>query len=73
MTREVLDAFSQVHDSGTTIVMITHDPLCALRADRILYIQDGTIADALEQKRWHAEYEQNRYDSLQQWLCKKGF
>jgi putative ABC transport system ATP-binding protein len=51
MTREVLDAFSQVHDSGTTIVMITHDPLCALRADRILYIQDGTIADALEQKR----------------------
>jgi len=32
-----------VDDLGQTIAIITHDPLAAARADRILFLQDGLI------------------------------
>ena len=34
MTLEVMDALSGIHAEGRTIVMVTHDPACAARADR---------------------------------------
>lgn len=36
--------------SGTTLIMITHDTEVAEHCDRVLYIQDGLIADKKEQK-----------------------
>ncbi len=39
----VLDLFQTLKDQGHTIVMITHDPTVAARADRILYFADGTF------------------------------
>lgn len=38
---EVMKVFKAVHDSGKTIVLITHDPNVAAYADRIIRIQDG--------------------------------
>ena len=35
---------------GTTLIMITHDTDVAEHCDRILYIQDGLVADKKEQK-----------------------
>jgi putative ABC transport system ATP-binding protein len=32
-----------VDDLGQTIVIITHDPLAAARADRVLFLQDGLV------------------------------
>jgi putative ABC transport system ATP-binding protein len=32
-----------VEDLGQTIAMVTHDPVAAARADRILFLQDGLI------------------------------
>ena len=32
MTLEVMDAITDVHDCGTTLVMVTHDPKCAARS-----------------------------------------
>ncbi len=34
-----------VDDLGQTIVMVTHDPLAASYADRVLYLADGRIVD----------------------------
>jgi putative ABC transport system ATP-binding protein len=31
-----------------TVVLVTHDPLAAARADRILYLQDGRIVQETE-------------------------
>ncbi|TDC05554.1 ABC transporter ATP-binding protein, partial [Streptomyces sp. 8K308] len=34
-----------VDDLGQTIVMVTHDPVAAGYADRVLYLADGRVVD----------------------------
>jgi len=41
---QVLDALQQMREeTGTTLVLVTHDANVAARADRILHLQDGRI------------------------------
>jgi len=42
----IVGLFRELHAAGQTIVMITHDPAVARRADRVVPIHDGQIADA---------------------------
>ena len=46
--REILDIFDELHASGNTIVLITHDPTVAARAQRIIRIEDGKLFDGEE-------------------------
>ncbi|MDR2379374.1 MAG: ABC transporter ATP-binding protein [Bifidobacteriaceae bacterium] len=43
--REILDIFDQVHRSGRTIVLITHDWDVAGRTDRSIEVRDGMILE----------------------------
>lgn len=46
---ELLDFMRRAVDEfGQTIVMVTHDPLAASRADKVVFLADGRIADVLE-------------------------
>ena len=40
---EILDLIAQQHRQGLTIVMVTHDPAIARRADRIVRLHDGRV------------------------------
>jgi putative ABC transport system ATP-binding protein len=40
---EILSIFEELHREGQTIVMITHDPLIAQRADRRITLLDGRV------------------------------
>ena len=46
--RGVVDLFEELHDSGQTIVMITHDMGLAGLASRVVQIRDGQIVEDLE-------------------------
>jgi len=46
--REVLELFRRLHDSGQTILMVTHDATVAAAADRIVQMRDGRIENARE-------------------------
>jgi putative ABC transport system ATP-binding protein len=37
-----------VQDLGQTIVMVTHDPVAASYADRVVFLADGHIVDELQ-------------------------
>jgi putative ABC transport system ATP-binding protein len=42
-TADVLDLMDDLHDEGRTIVLITHEPDVAVRADRMIQIRDGQV------------------------------
>ena len=42
-TREVLDIFGELHNSGITVVMVTHEPEVAKLTQRIIWFKDGQI------------------------------
>ena len=45
---EILDFLRRaVRELGQTIVMVTHDPVAASYADRVVFLADGTIVDEL--------------------------
>jgi putative ABC transport system ATP-binding protein len=48
-SREVLELLRDVVDTtGQTIVMVTHDPVAAAHADRVVFLADGQAAGRLE-------------------------
>jgi putative ABC transport system ATP-binding protein len=44
MARQVMDLLHEIHDNGTTIIMVTHDPELASRAQRNIRIFDGEVS-----------------------------
>jgi putative ABC transport system ATP-binding protein len=46
MAREIMDLLDQINAAGTTIVMVTHSPECAVRAQRQIHVLDGRVVDA---------------------------
>ncbi|MEK6578804.1 MAG: ABC transporter ATP-binding protein [Bdellovibrionota bacterium] len=38
---EILLLLKQIHNTGTTMILVTHDPLVAKKADRILILREG--------------------------------
>ena len=42
-TAEILDLLDELHATGRTIVLITHEPDVAAQAGRIIHIHDGRI------------------------------
>lgn len=53
--------------------MVTHDPACAARADRVIYLRDGLLVDSRELGKWTSEQATQREDDLLAWLRKNGF
>lgn len=43
--QEILTLFQEFNDQGITIIMITHDPEVAEKAQRIIWIRDGLIVE----------------------------
>ncbi|MQM24710.1 ABC transporter ATP-binding protein [Glycomyces albidus] len=73
MSAEVMNALTDVHGDGATIVMVTHDPACAARAERVVFLRDGLLVDTREQGAWTAETAKQREDDLFSWLSSNGF
>jgi putative ABC transport system ATP-binding protein len=42
---EVLELFRRLHESGQTILMVTHDPRVAAAAQRVVRMRDGRVDD----------------------------
>jgi putative ABC transport system ATP-binding protein len=45
MARQVMDLLEQINEMGTTIIMVTHDPELARRAQRNIQVVDGQVSD----------------------------
>lgn len=43
MASAVMDLLAKLHEQGLTLVLVTHDPTVAARADRLITVKDGEI------------------------------
>lgn len=46
MAESVMDLLGEIHAEGTTIIMVTHEPSLALRADRNIHVLDGHVSSS---------------------------
>ena len=46
---EIMELLEEVNETGTTIVMVTHDPGCAAHAHRQVHLLDGRLIDVREE------------------------
>lgn len=67
-TTEVLNLLTQYNQAGQSILMVTHDLRAALRADRILYLEDGKITGELKLSPYDAKEENGREAQVNAWL-----
>jgi putative ABC transport system ATP-binding protein len=51
MARGVMELMEELHRDGATIVMVTHDPELAIRAQREVHIVDGQVVDIATEPR----------------------
>ncbi|WNI31010.1 ABC transporter ATP-binding protein [Streptomyces sp. ITFR-6] len=45
--QEVLSTMRAMADDGQTVIMVTHDPVAAARADRVVFLADGRVRGEL--------------------------
>ena len=70
---EILDLLSELNADGQSVLMVTHDIKAALRADRLLYIIDGKIAQEMKMPKYTAENLKAREAQILSWLSSMGW
>src|SRR6185436_18365800 len=58
----VMELLRELHRSGATICMVTHDPRYAQHADRIVHLFDGRVVEEDGSKRGEKELEESGFD-----------
>ena len=66
-SEEVLNLLSSLHESGQSVLLVTHDKEAALRGNRILYLEDGSIIGELNLS-VYAGKDRSREEKLSAWL-----
>ena len=67
-TNEGLDLLTGLNKDGQSVLMVTHDIRAALRATRLLYLEDGKITGELELPPYKKEEEKSRETQVNAWL-----
>lgn len=68
-TTDVLDLLTKINRDGQSILMVTHDIRAAIRADRILYLEDGKIIGEIHLAPFMAEEAKSRETQINSWLA----
>lgn len=67
-TEEVLNLLTEIHQKGQSILMVTHDIRAAVRASRLLYLEDGKIIGEMPLPPYQKEEEKSRERQVDAWL-----
>ena len=70
---DVLDIFTELHEKGQCIVMVTHDLRTALRGNRVIFLRDGAIVGEYTMQPYGSDDLKQRRDGLQVFLDKMGW
>ena len=68
-TTQVLDILTKLNRDGQSIVMVTHDSRAAIRATRLLYLEDGKVIGEMSMLPYEEEQAKNREAQVGAWLA----
>ncbi len=71
--KDVLDIFTQVHENGQSIVMVTHDIKTALRGTRVIYLRDGKVVGEHRMTKYGGDDFKERREGLTAFLDEMGW
>lgn len=71
--QDVLDIFTGLHESGQSIVIVTHDLKTALRGNRVLYLKDGKVEGEHRMENYGRDDMKQRKAKLQDFLNEMGW
>lgn len=61
-SEEIMDLLSIFNETGTAILLVTHDAKIAARADRVLFMKDGAIASELQLNKFNGKDIESRIE-----------
>lgn len=67
-TQEVLDLLTGLNEKGQNILMVTHDMKAAIRATRLLYLEDGRVVGEMTMPAYQKEEARSREKQVEAWL-----
>ena len=67
-TQEVLDLLTDLNEGGQNILMVTHDLKAAIRATRLLYLEDGKVIGEMSMPPFRSADAKNRERQVDAWL-----
>ncbi len=72
---EIMDLLTEINNSGTTIMLVTHDVKVAARTERVIFMLDGQIVAEkhLGKPSANGAESKEREERLSSWLTKLGF
>lgn len=59
---------SEINENGQSILMVTHDVRAAIRASRLLYLEDGKIIGEMKMPPFSKEETKKRETQVNAWL-----
>lgn len=69
---KILDLLGEINRAGTTLVVVTHDPLVAMRADRVVMLVDGRISGDLTLGGFHGDPSGTRLAAVMELMQHHG-
>jgi hypothetical protein len=69
---QILDILDRVRSRGTTVVLVTHDPAVAVRADRVVLLVDGRVVEDVTLGRYEAARSAERTEAVSALLSRRG-
>lgn len=68
-TTEVLNLLTSINHEGQSVLMVTHDLKAAIRANRILYLEDGRIVGEMNLALYDEKEAHSREAQINAWLA----
>jgi putative ABC transport system ATP-binding protein len=72
---EIMDLLAEINQTGTTILLVTHDVKVAAKTERVLFMLDGSIVAEHQLGKYSSQSSdiKAREENLSQWLLNMGF
>ncbi|MNJ67100.1 Macrolide export ATP-binding/permease protein MacB [compost metagenome] len=67
----ILDILTELNQEGQSIVMVTHDLKAACRANRLIFIKDGSIGGMLELPKYTTEMTAERERQIYSFISRR--